>query len=274
MSELSALAKEIKKWVVNDYFTPNIKAEVILDTLLTPYIPQILNSYGIDAAFLTKEMSLRGVQDDEGQESNRGSKIDYVLADKQKNIIYLMELKTTDSSMNAEQLSLYASLVNEPTTFGAVLGKRLLNILMESFQLDDLEGAGDDRLKDAWKKIWNKRKNYDPKEKNPAESGSYEERAMDLIKTKGWAWRSGQRSRKYLYTLGQLMDYLHNNSGKGLWNREVKLIYLLPRPPKDRVPFGDNILPVAFVPYFEENKDAPLADIIGKIYGGENVWQA
>ena len=97
---------------------------------------------------------------------------------------------------------------------------------------------------------------------------------MDLIKTKGWAWRSGQRSRKYLYTLGQLMDYLHNNSGKGLWNREVKLIYLLPRPPKDRVPFGDNILPVAFVPYFEENKDAPLADIIGKIYGGENVWQA
>lgn len=165
MSELSALAKEIKKWVVNDYFTPNIKAEVILDTLLTPYIPQILNSYGIDAAFLTKEMSLRGVQDDEGQESNRGSKIDYVLADKQKNIIYLMELKTTDSSMNAEQLSLYASLVNEPTTFGAVLGKRLLNILMESFQLDDLEGAGDDRLKDAWKKIWNKRKKLRPKGK-------------------------------------------------------------------------------------------------------------
>ena len=31
MSELSVLAKEIKKWVVSDYFTPNIKAEVILD---------------------------------------------------------------------------------------------------------------------------------------------------------------------------------------------------------------------------------------------------
>ena len=42
MSELSVLAKEIKKWVVSDYFTPNIKAEVILDTLLTPYVKQML----------------------------------------------------------------------------------------------------------------------------------------------------------------------------------------------------------------------------------------
>ena len=30
--------------VVNDYFTPNIKAEVILDTLLTPYIKQMLKA--------------------------------------------------------------------------------------------------------------------------------------------------------------------------------------------------------------------------------------
>ena len=30
------LSDKIKKQVVNDYFTPNIKAEVILDTLLTP----------------------------------------------------------------------------------------------------------------------------------------------------------------------------------------------------------------------------------------------
>lgn len=37
------LVKEIKNWVVNDYFTPNIKAEVILDTLLTPYVSEIIN---------------------------------------------------------------------------------------------------------------------------------------------------------------------------------------------------------------------------------------
>ena len=31
-----SLSDKIEKQVVNDYFTPNIKAEVILDTLLTP----------------------------------------------------------------------------------------------------------------------------------------------------------------------------------------------------------------------------------------------
>ena len=36
--------EQIERWAVNDYFTPNIKAEVILDTLLTPYIPRILKS--------------------------------------------------------------------------------------------------------------------------------------------------------------------------------------------------------------------------------------
>ena len=65
MSELSAFAKEIKKWVVNDYFTPNIKAEVILDTLLTPYVKQMLwNECGIHADFLTKEMSMEEIPPD------------------------------------------------------------------------------------------------------------------------------------------------------------------------------------------------------------------
>ena len=53
---------EIRKWVVNDYFTPNIKAEVILDTLLTPYSTQIvqgqLNELVGSLTFLSKEMSL------------------------------------------------------------------------------------------------------------------------------------------------------------------------------------------------------------------------
>ena len=48
--------------VVNDYFTPNIKAEVILDTLLTPYSTQIvqgqLNELVGSLTFLSKEMSL------------------------------------------------------------------------------------------------------------------------------------------------------------------------------------------------------------------------
>ena len=50
--QVNGLMKQLKKWVVNDYFTPNIKAEVILDMLLTPYVGQLLkNECGIDAVF-------------------------------------------------------------------------------------------------------------------------------------------------------------------------------------------------------------------------------
>ena len=100
MSE-NDLMEEIRERVVNDYFTPNIKAEVILDTLLTPYIPQIvrgqLGEKVGSLTFLTKEMSIS----DEGDENNRGPKIDYVLED--DNFVYLVELKTTKGSINTKQ---------------------------------------------------------------------------------------------------------------------------------------------------------------------------
>ncbi len=56
---MSELKQTITDLVVNDYFTPNIKAEVMLDTLLTPYIEGILQEYlGIDAKLIAKEMSV------------------------------------------------------------------------------------------------------------------------------------------------------------------------------------------------------------------------
>lgn len=39
-----SLSDTIANWVVNDYFTPNIKAEVILDTLLTDYAAEIIKA--------------------------------------------------------------------------------------------------------------------------------------------------------------------------------------------------------------------------------------
>lgn len=53
MSEQAAI-KQIKNWVVNDYFTPNIKAEVILDTLLTPVIHRLVPG----TELVAKEMSI------------------------------------------------------------------------------------------------------------------------------------------------------------------------------------------------------------------------
>lgn len=263
----------LKKWVVNDYFTPNIKAEVILDTLLTPYVPQILRSHrgDIDAVFLAKEMSMTETDEtSEGQEQgdNCGPKIDYVLADKNRDCVYFVELKTTDSSIDAKQLSFYISLAGQTSNFGDVLGKRLLAILKKYLKIDlgTPEGwVNDNKLTEAWQKIWDKRKQYDPKNQYPEESGSHTKMAMELIKAKGWT-----SSRKYVYTLGQLMDFIHGEHyGKGLWNRQVEMVYLIPQLPKDRAMFSEKIYPAAFVPYFEtEQKNTPLADMISEIYGG------
>ena len=118
-----SLSDTITKWVINDYFTPNIKAEVILDTLLTPYIPQILkDKLDIDAVFLTKEMSIPK----KTLPGNTGPKVDYVLAG--PDTVYLVELKTTDSSIDAGQASFYREICQVKTNFGPVLGKRLLSI--------------------------------------------------------------------------------------------------------------------------------------------------
>lgn len=96
--QVNGLMKQLKKWVVNDYFTPNIKAEVILDMLLTPYVGQLLkNECGIDAVFLTKEMSLEEAL--KPSNDDRGSKIDYIFWGED---VYLVELKTTSGSIKAK----------------------------------------------------------------------------------------------------------------------------------------------------------------------------
>lgn len=131
-----ALEEIIRKWVVNDYFTPNIKAEVILDTLLTPYVQQILkNECGIDAAFLTKEMSLEEMlPDGTPPKDDRGAKIDYVYAG--ENDVYLVELKTTSGSIGGKQAERYirCCCVDDeeavPRTFGDVFGEKLLRIVV------------------------------------------------------------------------------------------------------------------------------------------------
>ena len=64
---------DIRDLVINDFFTPNIKAEVILDMMLTPYVTEILknqagNMFEGELHFITKEMSVR-----ESEESKNGS---------------------------------------------------------------------------------------------------------------------------------------------------------------------------------------------------------
>lgn len=238
---------EIRKWVVNDYFTPNIKAEVILDTLLTPYITEILTDQAKDIfsgelCFITKEMSV--LESEESKKGsgygNMGTKIDYVLGDEKA--VYLVELKTTDSSIKKEQAQRYLSNCYGKT-FGEVFGNKLLRVMRESFaktykkdfpnsQPDKAEKPmwdNDQALRDAFSLVFETRYlggAYDM----DVPSKRFAEAAMKLIKKAGWTQKDGFRSRKYLYTAGQLLDYLYPDKSpeRNLWHKPLRLIYLTP----------------------------------------------
>lgn len=222
MSDMTkTFSEQIRTWVVNDYFTPNIKAEVIFDTLLTGYIAEIVKKQrNIDAIFLTKEMSIP-----DGRPNNKGPKIDYVLADRTENRLYLVELKTTGSSVSDDQAKVYSRFC-QGKTFGETLGQRLLSILIsgkEAFHLDlgDPSSWTDETLKKAFDEIIRKKK-Y----REHAIGATCAEQARNLIQAQGWTQKKKYRSRKYLYTLGQLADYL--NQGETLWDRAMEALYLTP----------------------------------------------
>lgn len=214
MSE--TLESVIRKWVVNDYFTPNIKAEVILDTLLTPYVPQLLrNECEIDAVFLTKEMSLEQfLPDGTGPEkkNDRGPKIDYVLTGR---YAYLVELKTTDGSIESDQAKRYLECccapAGRPRTFASVFGMKLLRILGKQYSPDcpwELE-----TLPKMFSGIAG-----DGKEDDHAE------RAMRYLRQSGRA-----STGKYLYTAGQILDRCPDAASlRALWGKELRLLYITP----------------------------------------------
>lgn len=216
------IREQIQTWAVNDYFTPNIKAEVIFDTLLTPCLTEILREQlegKLDGlTFLTKEMPIR-----EKDGGKKVLKVDYVLAD--QNNVYLVELKTVGSSISRKQAKDYREICQEKS-FGEILGRRLLSILAGdgktfALRLGDASLWGDQTLTTAFYQIIGKKK-Y----RADAQGTTCAEKAAALIRAQEWAQLGRYRSRKYLYTLGQLVDYL--DQGGKLWDKPMTVLYLTP----------------------------------------------
>lgn len=220
--------KMLRDLVVNDYFTPNIKAEVILDTLLTPYVPQILrNECSIDAVFLTKEMSLESVEENGGQPVNdRGSKIDYLLAGKE--YVYLVELKTTAGSIESDQTKRYIKYCCDekyrPGTFGRVFGDKLLRILRKKYTFSGKGSVDGDWNRDHLPAVFDE----------TVGKGTGKDHAL---RARCYLRRTNRASTyKYLYTAGQILDHCSEASGpegvkqklEELWNKEIRLIYITP----------------------------------------------
>ena len=98
--------KMVKEWTVSDYWTPGIKAEVILDMLLSDFVADIVGQkLNKDLILLAKEFPIPA-GGKEGSLSN--AKVDYVLAcpgtDGLPGILYLTELKTYPKSYKEKQL--------------------------------------------------------------------------------------------------------------------------------------------------------------------------
>ena len=85
----------VKAWTVRDYCTPGVKAEIILDMLLSDFIEDLVRYYyfgdgkGCNVTLMAKEFPI-GVN----EENHLNAKVDYLVsigADK----LALVELKTT-----------------------------------------------------------------------------------------------------------------------------------------------------------------------------------
>lgn len=88
----------VKYWTISDYKTPGIKAEVILDMLISDFVAELLAfEWGKNVTLLTKELPIEIKAD-----SNLNAKVDYlVCADKTK--LVMVELKTTSKSYDELQ---------------------------------------------------------------------------------------------------------------------------------------------------------------------------
>lgn len=210
----SSITDQIRDCVIRDYFTPNVTAEVIIDCLLTPKLAAIINAQcGLETEYVAKEMSIPYAKP---RRDNRGCKIDYVLADDRT--VYLTELKTTPSSGSDSQLVHYEAVCDQ-WTFGKSLGERLLKILAKEFSLGRVTArtGSDSAFAKFFKAITGREAG---KEGNAAI-------ALSCVRTMECAWRSANRSKKYILTLGEILDYLKGGE-RTLWEKPMKIIYLAP----------------------------------------------
>ena len=102
-------------------------------------------------------------------------------------------------------------------TFGEVLGNKLLRIMAVSAQkakIGRLSHRKEEALYEAFQQITGEG------------MGTYADQARHFLKR-----HQGAGTDKYLYTMGQLLDYLFEETGRQkaeLWDKPLRLIYLTP----------------------------------------------
>lgn len=103
----------IKDWTVSDFHTPGIKAEVIVDMLISDFIEDLLQYHYFgekeeryQVVLLTKEFPIKLCE-----MNNRNAKVDYLVSMGDEKLI-LVELKTTNDSFTEKQKDIMVNAVN------------------------------------------------------------------------------------------------------------------------------------------------------------------
>ena len=87
----------VKKWTISDYKTPGIKAEVILDMLISEFIEDLIGYHCCEkVTLLAKEFPIRT-----NDENYLNAKVDYLV--NTEKMLILVELKTTKDSYKSTQ---------------------------------------------------------------------------------------------------------------------------------------------------------------------------
>ena len=92
----------VKDWTISDFRTPGIKAEVIVDMLISDFIEDIIryhfwNSGQSDVKLLVKELPIRI-----SEKNYRNAKVDYLVSVGNDKLV-LVELNTTNDSFDKRQ---------------------------------------------------------------------------------------------------------------------------------------------------------------------------
>ncbi len=211
--------------VLNDYYSAGIKAEVVLDTMMTPVIADLLKeqiTFTGKPVYITKEFPLKTSAKD-----HRNRKADYVLMDNES--IYLVELKTSMGSIDKEQLDAYGEKLEKYD--GKKLVDEFTELLKSVFGITDEENSDLVSVTDRIVKSLtdSKIRFSDPGKSDPQEEQREvtEQFIRTLMKD-----NNIKSSKKYLLQAAQIV----NNSNPSDWGtKDIKLIYMMPCESKSKI---------------------------------------
>lgn len=245
--------------IIRDYFTPNIKAEVILDMILTPVIGDILTIAGkknkglgisgkmtlIAKEFPMLKSRFGGQTSGEKSKNNyRSCNVDYLMCDAES--VYFVELKTTQGSLDRDQMINYRKYIAdcEDEKFSDVSGTDFIKLLNHVSWTGHLSNHANKTWKETEPRKDDLKRVFEAVIQYPEHGRSGENEEIPF--SRNWAEEEAHHvddaiaylkkneavsSKKYLLTAGQMLD----NMKAGEWwdCKHIKLLYLMPEMPSD-----------------------------------------